>query len=527
MVIRWIRQGMCAAAMTTLIACQSIEPAQDDVSTAVATAVVATHRANADRARPDGTRPSTARPSESPLVPTYDTVWQRMADNLSLYAQYDHPSIDSELAWYLENKDFFTTVAERATPFLHWILDEVERRGLPLDLALLPVVESGFNPGVSSSQRAAGLWQFMGATANTFGMQRDVWYDARLDPLESTRYALDYLQALHDQFDGDWLLALAAYNAGEGNVRRALNRAGNEADFWDLRLPRETRVHVPRFLAVARLFANPDAYGLTLPPLPNAPYIAVLDPGFQVDMGILADATGVDPLLLRRLNPGYRQWATHPDGPHRLVVPQELAESLSQQLANLPPTQRMIWDQYVIQPGDSLSAIAARTGVDVPSIMAANALPDSRIIAGATLRIPRQSLASGALPLLPSTAEVKSPAPPAYRVRPGDSLWAIARRFDLRSADIASWNGLDLEAVLKPGQTLILQGAESVATTEADTAQSTPQVYRVRRGDSLSSIARRHGVSVQDLLDWNEIEATSLIHPGQELVLSPTPAEIN
>jgi membrane-bound lytic murein transglycosylase D len=462
----------------------------------------------------------------------YATVWERIAAGLTLYQAYDHESIDSEVRWYAENPQFFQQVASRAAPFLFSIVEEVERRELPMELALLPVVESGFNATAYSSQRAAGLWQFMGSTASNFGLQRDWWYDGRLDPLQSTVAALDYLQALHAQFDNDWLLAVAAYNAGEGNMRRALSRlksAKPEPLFWQLRLPGETRSHVPRLLAVARIFANPQAYGIELPPVGNEPYLAVVDPGFQLDLASAATAAGLELNELRALNPGYRQWATHPEGPHTLVVPASRLLQFNQQVASLPPAQRMVWDNYQIQPGDTLSTIASRFGLTADVLMQANGLQSSRIIAGRSLLIPQHDISdpSSIQAVVSANQPLTTPAPATYRVRAGDNLWRIARRHDLRSVDIAAWNGIKVDAVLRPGQVLILQPNEIIASTEFEDGGQQRLVYRIKAGDTLGLIARRHQVSIEDLVNWNGVSLDGLIHPGQEVVIYVPSRDVN
>ncbi len=206
----------------------------------------------------------------------YDDLFDRMRAGFA-FDEVQEPAIDVQLAWFEHNPDYLERVFQRGQRYMYHIITEVEARGMPLEFALLPVVESAYEPFAYSRSRAAGLWQFIPDTGARFGLKRDWWYDGRRDVVESTRAALDYLQALHDQFDGDWLLAIAAYNVGENSVQRELdfNRAnGKPTDFWHLRLPAETRAYVPKLLALKRLMAEPERYGLEFAVIPNEPYFA-------------------------------------------------------------------------------------------------------------------------------------------------------------------------------------------------------------------------------------------------------------
>jgi membrane-bound lytic murein transglycosylase D len=332
----------------------------------------------------------------------------------------------------------------------------VERRDMPIEVALLPLVESALNPFAYSSQRAAGLWQFMPATADYLGMRRDWWFDARLDVRESTTYALDYLHGLSEEFDGDWLLALAAYNAGKGRVLRAREknrRAGLAEDFWSLSLPRETRHYVPRLIALSTIIAFNEALEVELPPIPNHPAFVAVDTGGQIEMLRASELAQLPLLELRRFNPGYLRWATLPDRQHDLLVPPYAAARLRQGLAGLGPGDRVTWQHYRIRRGDSLIRIARRFDTEVALLQEVNNLRGNFIRAGDTLMIPSSSEWRQSLALAEAG---KTGIRRGYRVQRGDSLYTIASRFNVTIDELISWNDLDPERYLQPGQALTL-----------------------------------------------------------------------
>ena len=224
---------------------------------------------------------------EEDVIEKSDNLWVRLQTQFQLEAHYKNPAVDEELTAYIYNQAYFDRITERAEPFLFWIVTEIERRNLPMELALIPIVESTFNPNAYSPKHAVGLWQFIGPTAKSFGLQQDWWYDGRRDPRASTVAALDFLEQLYKEFDEDWLLALAAYNTGQGNVNRAIKKTArrNESpDFWSLPLPRETRAHVPKILALAKLISNSKRYGVELAPIENKEPLAIIEIDSQIDL---------------------------------------------------------------------------------------------------------------------------------------------------------------------------------------------------------------------------------------------------
>jgi membrane-bound lytic murein transglycosylase D len=393
---------------------------------------------------------------------------------------------------------------------------------MPLELALLPVVESAFEPYAYSRARASGLWQFIPGTGSRFGLKQDWWYDGRRDVVESTRAALDYLQYLHDEFNGDWLLAIAAYNCGEATVERELraNRAaGRPTDFWALRLPRETRAYVPKLLAMKRLVRDPGAYGLSMSPIPNQPYFARVATLGQVNLKIAGQIANVSPDELYELNPAFHRWATDPSGPHFLLLPVDSADVFATSVAQLSADQRLGATHYSVNPGDSVASVAAQFHTTVNVIRELNDFPIGRLTVGMDLRVP------SAVPELPAKVVLAAARidgrdraarrPHVQIVRRGDSLWAIARRHGMNVDTLAMMNGLHPGDTLRAGQRIRLAGG---GVGDSGDARSGRRVfYTVRQGDTMVEIAQQFQCSVPQLRAWNGLGAHSPIHAGQKL----------
>src|SRR6202044_1078917 len=376
------------------------------------------------------------------------------------------------------------------------IITEVEARGMPLEFALLPVVESAYEPFAYSRSRAAGLWQFIPDTGARFGLKRDWWYDGRRDVVESTRAALDYLQALHDQFDGDWLLAIAAYNVGENTVQRELdyNRAhGKPADFWHLRLPAETRAYVPKLLAMKRLMAEPERYGLEFAAIPNEPYFAVINTDSQIDLKIAAQLAGTSYDELVALNPGYNRWATDPDGPHRMLVPIDNADAFEVALKTLAPEDRMHYETHLVAKRETLESIARQYDTSPAVLARINDLPGGRVSAGETVKIPAVSVHLPDKVLL-AAARVDKPEPvrgtrqTVYRVRAGETLNSIARRHGMPVSTLARLNNLGAGDPLIKGQRLVIK-ASTRRYRDEGLKSGRRTLYTVRQGDTVYSIS--------------------------------------
>ncbi len=459
----------------------------------------------------------------------YDDLFDRMRAGFVL-DEAQEPAIDVQLRWFEHNPEFLDRTFTRAQRYLYHVVTEVEARGMPLEFALLPVVESAYEPFAYSPSRAAGLWQFIPGTGVRFGLKQDWWYDGRRDIVESTRAALDYLQALHDQFDGDWLLAIAAYNVGENTVQREFDRnraAGRPTDFWHLNLPAETRAYVPKLLAMKRLMAEPERYGLDFPPVPNQPYFAIIDIDSQLDLKIAARLAGTGYDEIAALNPGYNRWATDPDGPHRLLVPIDAADAFEASVRSLAPEDRVHFVTHVVARRETLAQIARNYGTSVAVLSRINGLPAGRVAPGDTLRIPQSS---DQLPqkVLTAAARIDRPAIDAggarhphqvlHRVRAGETLNSIARHAGVPVATLAQMNNLNPGDTLVTGQRLVIR-ASARRLRDEGAPDGRRVTYTVRKGDTVYSISRQFQVTVAQLNSWNGLNRHHQIRTGQRLVM--------
>jgi membrane-bound lytic murein transglycosylase D len=449
----------------------------------------------------------------------YADLFDRMRAGFKLDDGADRRAVDDQLRWYASNPAYLQRAFGRADLYLYYIVVELERRNMPLEIALLPVVESAFEPYAYSRARAAGLWQFIPGTGSRFGLKQDWWYDGRRDIVESTRAALDYLQYLHDEFNGDWLLAIAAYNCGEAMVERAVeaNRtAGRTVDFWSLWLPGETRAYVPKLLAMKRLVMDPETYGLAFSPIPNQPYFSRVPTDGQVNLKLAAQIAGISPEELYELNPAFHRFATDPSGPHFLLLPVESADVFSENIVQLSEEQRLGVTRYTVRRGDSVALVAKRFNTSATVLREMNDLPEGPLTVGADVRVP--SAVTDLPPkVMLAAAQVDGHGHAGRRthvqvVRRGDSLWTIARRHGMDVHTLAVMNGMHPDDALRAGQRITLSSGSG-----APTHKVRRMTYTVRDGDTVAQIARLFQCSVPQLLSWNGLSSKSHIHTGQKL----------
>jgi membrane-bound lytic murein transglycosylase D len=317
-------------------------------------------------------------------------IWERLRTGFSLPLKAA-PSVQAQIDNFRNHPHRIERILQRGEPYLSYILGRVEERGLPAELALLPAIESAFDPYSSSPAGAAGIWQFMPVTAKHVGLRRDWWFDGRRDIVAATEAALDYLSELHQSFDGNWFRALGAYNAGRARVNEAIRlnqRRGKPVDFWHLPLPEETRNYVPKLIALRAIISNPDAYNITLPALANTPNFTVVDTGGQLDLRVAAQLSGTSVEKLQRLNPGLIRSTVPPDSPHTLLIPRTSERHFRERLARLPADRRVRSVRYRVRRGDTLSTIAQNSRTTVTRLRQVNQLGSARIFAGKYLIVP-------------------------------------------------------------------------------------------------------------------------------------------
>lgn len=488
--------------------------------------------------------------SEDPQIIKNDTttespasIWPRMRDGFKLDLTEDNRRIAVELEWYAKNQSYLNRTFLRAERYLHYIVEEVEKRNIPMEMALLPVVESAFDPFAYSHGRASGIWQFIPGTGKMYGLKQDWWYDGRRDVVASTDAALNYLEHLAGRFDGDWQHALASYNSGGGTVSKSIRlntSKGKPTDFWSLKLPRETRAYVPKLIAIAKIVATPEKYGVTLPHIDNKPQFEVINAQSQIDLAQAAKLAEIDLNDLYLLNPGFNRWATPPLGPHKLAIPIAQADIFRQNLSALPKDQRVNWQRYKVKSGDSLISISKKHHTTPQVIKDVNKLHSSFIRIGDTLLIPvatksldEYSLSAGSRLETTQSKYKGSPglAKIEYEVRSGDTLWDLSRKYSVGVRSLAKWNGIAPTDPLKPKQKLVIWSKASQTTVNAQSINlASNQIpssrtmirkinYRVRSGDSLARIADKFNVRVSDIVSWNKINPKTYLQPGQRLTL--------
>jgi len=426
----------------------------------------------------------------------------------------DDPRIDRQRAFYASHIKYLERVTERARPYLHMIVADLQAHNLPLELALLPIVESAYRPNAVSSSSAAGLWQFVPSTGTHFGLDRTAWYDGRRDIKESTDAAVQYFSFLRKMFKGNWPVVIAAYNGGEGTLQRAIEynqRHHRPTDFWHLtRISNETRQYPAKLYALVEIFKHPKHYGFKPTPIPNQPLVTEIKLKKPVNLGKLAKLTGMSHDEVYKLNPGFDRLITGPKSRH-LLIPKNLAENLKPSVLSACEKSAQDWGRYTIVRGDSFHRIAWRFGSSVDELLRINRLSSAYARPGETILVPVGRIKDRPVPSDSQT----------YTVRSGDSLWSIAHRYHVSVALLRNYNLLHKHSPIHPGQKLIIGPRDGGGSGKGGTnlASSNGGCYTVRPGDSLWQIARRFSTSVHELTAANHISKHNPLKPGQELVI--------
>ena len=386
-------------------------------------------------------------------------VWDVLRSQFALNHEVTQPEVQAQLHWFLNHPGYLQRLAE-SEPYIYHIVTAIKNRGLPGELALLPMIESAYNPFAYSTVGAAGLWQLMPDTGTNWGLRQDWWFDARRSIPSSTHAALNYLTYLHRYFNGNWILAIAAYDAGEGAVSRAIKNAGQPAHaarFWTLPLPNETKTYLPRLLALAEIIKNPGLYQVTLPDIPHIPYFEEVNIGSQIDLNNAARLAGISYKELIKLNPGYNRWATAPNQPFKLLIPRNKVAHFNRNLASLPREKRISWTEHRVENGDTLNSVAQRYFTTVKLVRELNQLKTDRLRLGQYLLIPSSR---NSKPITPPAKRQRLIMSQTYKVihivQPGDSYPSLEKKYKVAAALIQGWNKMIPTLPLKPGTQLII-----------------------------------------------------------------------
>lgn len=382
---------------------------------------------------------------------------------------FEFPDFKSKIVrdqerWNSQHKTFLNNLFTRATPFLFHIVEEIEKRGLPTELALLAAVESSYKPNAVSRSNAVGLWQFTSPTGREYGLRQDWWYDGRRDVLASTDAALEYLTRLNKRYDGDWFLSLAAYNAGPGTVSRAMKsnlRKGKGTRYQDLTLRLETRRYIPKLIALKNILNNPEKFGVVLPKMANEAHFKVVPLKGQIDLQKFAHDAGIKRGELQNLNAGFKRWATSPKGPHRLLIPINANGNVNHAEVAVQRAPAINYQNHRIAHGDSLSTISRKYGVTISALRNSNNIKGNNIRAGKDLLIPVRNKTQTAVAVnqVASTNNVKLNSrniPNSHTVKKGDTLWSISRFYNINLSNLLSWNKLPKNHILSLNQSIKL-----------------------------------------------------------------------
>jgi membrane-bound lytic murein transglycosylase D len=491
----------------------------------------------------------------SPLLPPDSDLWERIRMGFALQNMAT-PLLQEHENWYASRPDYVRRMVERSQRYLFHIVEEVEKRGMPTEIALLPMIESAFNPKAYSRAHASGIWQFIPSTGKHFGLQQNWWYDGRRDIMAATDAALDYLQKLYEMF-GSWELALSAYNWGEGNVMRAVERndaKGLPTDFLSLRMPPETRNYLPKLLAIKNIIANPEAFGIALAPIPNRPYFVKVAADRHIDLTLAARLAEMPEEEFASLNPAHNRPVINSKDTDYLLLPVDKVDIFTSNLENYDKPL-VSWGAYTLGRGEKLDRVARKFSLSVAQLKEINGISGKRRLSGGTLLVPLGEHAANrpgnALSANFAVREepVNTSGASIHVVKKGDTVLGIARRYDISPQQIQSLNRLKSNRIAI-GQKLVLarpapekirvatsRSPQSSKTTRAETRKATAKSakvaqssakarskpaatqYTVRRGDTLSSIAKRHNVAANDIQRWNKLSAKRPLNPGLKVTL--------
>lgn len=461
----------------------------------------------------------------------YDDLLSKIRAGFKLIYD-DNPRIKAEKKWFSSHPKYMSRVLTRAQTYMPYIVSELENREMPLELALLPIVESAYDPFAYSHGRAAGLWQMIPGTAKRFGIKQNWWYDGRRDVIDSTKAALDYLEYLYKFNNYNWLNAIASYNAGEGKIRRAIKnnkRLNKPIDFWNLKLNKETSMYVPKLLALVEIIANPEKFNLNLPKIKSEQQFKVIDIGGQLDLALAAELADLNIDTIYQYNPGYNRWSTDPSGPHDLVLPINAVSTFISELKKVPNSERVRWRRHKVKSGETISQIAEKYNTTIASIRTSNDLRNNTIRANHYLIIPvsKKPLSAYSKSAELRLEKIQNRIRPGYRfehiVKSGESFWSISEKYQVSIRQLSAWNGMAPKDTLLVGKKLVIWANDSSKSRASpkDAIGNTIRKlqYTVRNGDSLYLIAKKFRVNIDEIARWNRLNKNKYLQPGQKLTV--------
>ena len=450
------------------------------------------------------------------IIPVRDLkpwdLWHRIRQGFSFSLDIDHENtnIENEIAFYSSNNFFWDETIKRARPYLYFIVEEVAQRGMPMEIALLPSIESSFDPYAFSHAGASGLWQLMPGTASSYGLQDTWWYDSRRDIFKSTKVALDYIQYLYTHLQ-DWELSLAAFNAGLTTVRKAINynkEKNLSTNFWRLKLPQETRLYITKLVALSKVVGSPEKYKIIPSNIPNEPHFDIVTMYTQIDLDKISELTNIPLEVLYKLNPAVNQKATPPNEPYHLLVPKDKSTLVKISLARLGDKDRVVWKHYKVKVGDTLTHICQIYNLELSILKEVNKLEDNTIFVDQILLIPQTRENNIHL----NSDGTYTQNYTIHSVKAGESLSTIANKYHITLPNLLNWNRhVSEHKILKIDEHLIIKNNDQQKITKIK--------YIIKAGDSFSKVASKFKVNPKDLYMWNAkmMETRKNLHPGDEI----------
>lgn len=437
-------------------------------------------------------------------------LWDKLEYSFQLESQYSRPEVQTQIDWLLNHKSYLEQLGIHSKPYLYYILQEVQKRNLPGELALLPMVESTYNPFAYSPTGAAGLWQFTKNSGTNFGLQQNWWFDGRRDIYNSTNAALDYLTYLHHFFKGNWMLAIAAYHSGEGTVQRAVKYNGNHqrsTNFWSLDLPGDNKSYVPKLLAIASLIQTESKKenSSKLPYISNTPYFTRINVGTQIDLTNAAHLAGIPYPEFLKLNPGNNHWTTAPKGPHTIVLPLDKVNVFVSNLRKIPANER--------------SDLLVKHNVEFDFVPDLEVIPESVDTSDIAPKAPDFSKKEETPDYLSSSGKIPATWHKVLHViQKGESFSKLTQKYHVSETNIREWNHLSTKDSLQQGQKLTIWTANNISWSQHP--QNNPVIYyTIRKGDTLNSIAKKYHVSVNKIMLWNPKLKPNHILTGNKVTL--------